>query len=64
MIVVTQPRTTILLGVPTNTTIECDEEITDAVVFGLDNCDDFVDVSLSATTQPLWLPVHPHLDRC
>jgi hypothetical protein len=43
----------ILLGVPTNTTIECDEEITDAVVFGLDNCDDFVDVSLSATTQPL-----------
>jgi hypothetical protein len=34
-------------------TLSCTEEAPDAVVFGFDNCDDLVDISLSAITEEL-----------
>jgi len=41
----------ILYGVPANATIECDQVISDAVVFATDNCDDDVLISLTAYTE-------------
>jgi len=42
-----------LFGVPDDVTLSCTEEATDAVVLAFDNCDDFVDISLSAVTVSL-----------
>jgi hypothetical protein len=39
-----------LIGVPANTELSCGEEVSDAVVVAIDNCDDEVLVSLSANT--------------
>jgi hypothetical protein len=43
----------VLYGVPDDVTLSCTEEAPDAVVFGFDNCDDLVDISLSAITEEL-----------
>lgn len=52
-ITVVDTEAPVMFGVPQDETINCDEEVSDALVFALDNCDDFVDISLTATTQPL-----------
>ncbi|MBL7942489.1 MAG: hypothetical protein JNM00_06970, partial [Flavobacteriales bacterium] len=42
----------VIYGVPADETVECDAEIPAAVPFAIDNCDDLVDVSVSAETIP------------
>lgn len=41
-----------LFGVPEDTSLDCDDEIPDAIVFATDNCDDEVIVNLTAETTP------------
>ncbi|MFT7105105.1 MAG: hypothetical protein ACJAQ5_002222, partial [Flavobacteriales bacterium] len=43
----------ILIGIPEDTTLECDQAIPDAIVFAIDNCDYDLTVALTAVTTPL-----------
>jgi len=43
----------VLFGVPDDVTLECGEDVLDALVFGLDNCSENVVVGLSASTNAL-----------
>ncbi len=42
-----------LFGVPANVTIGCSDDIPDAIVFAIDNCDEMPNVALTAETQEL-----------
>jgi len=42
----------ILVGVPDDTEMSCGDDVSDAVVVAIDNCDQEVTVSLEATTEP------------
>jgi large repetitive protein len=40
----------VLFGIPEDTTLQCGDSIPDAIVFAIDNCENFVGVGLSAQT--------------
>lgn len=41
-----------LFGIPADTSLDCDEDIPDAIVFATDNCDEDLVISLTAETIP------------
>jgi len=43
----------ILFGVPSDMTLECDQDVPDAIVMATDNCDDNLVVALTAVTNPM-----------
>ncbi|MFN0030853.1 MAG: T9SS type A sorting domain-containing protein [Flavobacteriales bacterium] len=51
-ITVTDNEAPAIIGVPSDITINCGDDITEAVVFADDNCDPNASVSLTASTEP------------
>ncbi|MDZ4822535.1 MAG: hypothetical protein SH856_03665, partial [Flavobacteriales bacterium] len=59
----------VIYGVPAEVTIECDEDIMDALVWATDNCDNDVLISLNAVTIPqdcgyLFIRTWTAIDNC
>jgi hypothetical protein len=43
----------LLIGVPSDITLECGEEVSDAIVFATDNCDEDLVIALTAVSNPI-----------